>query len=394
MKSSVKIRSEEELLLGLSRLEFSNENIEKIKSLIAGISDWDYFKNLANLHGVAALVWHNLENHSLLAGIPGEVATYLKSTLMISLSRNTFVTEAMGEVLRLLNRSKIKAVILKGLALENSVYGNSGLRQMSDVDILIDRDQCILARDILISNGFVSLPVKSFYHEFILAYSGKHLPSLIKNGLSVEIHNELFGNRNKNLTRILYESSYEVEIKGEKTWFPQPQILFLYLVKHLWVHEINNESQIRLYTDLIVLIEKNHDEILDYNLIKLASEAGLSEILASRLEPLRDMWGITFPDWINTFIDKFSNKETIKNFIFFLQSPKNNPPVDKPQLYRHIISDIPGLHRKFLYVFGDIFPSLSFMKKRYKCKNDWQAMRYYPLRLGKLLWLVGKKSGH
>jgi hypothetical protein len=394
MKSSVKIRSEEELLLGLSRLEFSNENIERIKSLIAGISDWDYFKNLANLHGVAALVWHNLENHSLLAGIPEEVAAYLKSTLMISLSRNTFITEAMGEVLHLLNRSKIKTVILKGLALENSVYGNSGLRQMSDVDILIDRDQCILARDILISNGFVSLPVKSFYHEFILAYSGKHLPSLIKNGLSVEIHNELFGDRNKNLTRILYESSYEVEIKGEKTWFPQPQILFLYLVKHLWVHEINNESQLRLYTDLIVLIEKNHDEILDYNLIKLASEAGLSEILASRLEPLRDLWGITFPDWVNTFIDKFSNKETIKNFIFFLQSPKNNPPFDKPQLYRHIISDIPGFHRKFLYVFGDIFPSLSFMKKRYKCKNDWQAMRYYPLRLGKLLWLVGKKSSH
>jgi hypothetical protein len=145
-----------------------------------------------------------------------------------------------------------------------------------------------------------------------------------------------------------------------------------------------------LYTDLIVLIEKNHDKILDYNLIKLASEAGLSEILASHLEPLRDMWGATFPDWVNTFIDKFSDKETIKNFIFFLQSPKNNPPVDKPKLYRHIISDIPGFHRKFVYILGDIFPSLSFMKKRYKCKNAWQAMRYYPLRLGKLLWLIGK----
>lgn len=390
MKNAVKIRSEEDLLLVLCRLEFNDENLEKIKSLIADVGDWNYFKNLANLHGVAALVWHNLEKHCLLSGIPDEVINYLKSTLLISLSRNTFITEAMGEVLHQLNTARIKTVILKGLALENSVYGNSGLRQMSDVDILIERDQCILARDILISNGFVSLPVKSFYHEFIVTYSGKHLPSLIKNGTSVEIHHELFGERNKNMTGILFESSYEAEIKGEKTWFPQPQIFFLYLVKHLWLHEINNESQLRLYTDLIVLIEKFYDEILDNNLIQLASEAGLSEILASHLEPLRDMWGVTFPDWVNSFIDKFSNKETIKNFIFFLQSPKNNQPVDKPKLYRHIISDIPGFHRKFLYVLGDIFPSISFMKTRYKCKNTWQVIRYYPLRFGKLIWLIRK----
>jgi hypothetical protein len=390
MSSIVKIRTEEKLLLGLCRLEFIDENLEKIKSLIAEVDDWDYFKNLANLHGVAALIWFNLEKQGLLSGIPDAIATYLKSTLMINLRRNTFITEAMGEVLHLLNDSKIKTVILKGLALENSVYGNSGLRQMSDVDILIDRDQCIIARDILISNGFVSLPVKSFYHKFILAYSGKHLPSLFKNGISVEIHHELFGVRNKNLTRFLSENSYEVEIKGEKTWFPQTQIFFLYLVKHLWLHELNNESQLRLYTDLIVLIEKHFEEIVNYNLIKLASEAGMSEILASHLKPLRDMWGISFPDWTNSFIDKFSDEESIKNFVFFLESPKNNLPVEKPKLYRHIINDIPGFHRKFLYVLGDIFPSLSFMKKRYKCKNTWQVLGYYPLRLGKILWLIRK----
>jgi hypothetical protein len=390
MKSELKIRSEEKLLLGLCQLEFSDENLQKIKSLIADVSDWNYFRNLANLHGVAALVWHNLEKHNLHSGIPDEVLTYLKSTLMINISRNSFITEAMGEVLHQLNNSKIKTVILKGFVLENSVYGNSGLRQMSDVDILIDRDQCILARDILISKGFASLPVKSFYHKFILAYSGKHLPSLFKNGLSVEIHNELFGGSNKKMTRTLYETSYEAEIKGEKTWFPQPQIFFLYLVKHLWLHEINNESQIRLYTDLMVLIENHSVEILNHNLINLASESGMSEILASHLEPLRDMWGVTFPDMINSFIDKSSKSGSIKNFIFFLRSPKNNLPVDKPKLYRHIISDIPGFHRKFLYVLGDVFPSISFMKKRYKCKNTLQAVRYYPVRLGKLLWLIGK----
>jgi hypothetical protein len=388
MKSEVKISDEEHLLLELCRLEFSDEQINRIKSLLAVITDWPYFSNLANEHGVAALVWYNLEKYQFHSEIPEAAAYFLKCTLMRSLGRNTFNTESMGEVLRLLNAENIKIVILKGLALENSVYGNQGLRQMSDVDILINRDECIKARKILISNGYVSLPVKSFFHKQILAYYGKHLPSLIKNGTSVEIHHELFGGRKNLMTKMLYDSSYMVEIKGEKAWFPQPQIFFLYLVKHLWLHEMNNESQLRLYTDLIVLIEKHNYEILNYNLLKCASDAGMSEILAWHLEPLRDIWGVSFPQWLNDFIDKWHNEDFIDRFFFFLRSPKNNPPGDKSGFYRHILDDIPGFHRKFLFILGDLFPTVSFMKNRYKCKSTWKVLLYYPHRLGKVLWLL------
>jgi hypothetical protein len=388
MKSEVRIRDEERLLLELCRLEFSDEQINRIRSLIAVITDWPYFSNLANEHGVVALVWYNLEKFQLHSRIPEDVASFLKCTLMRSLGRNTFNTESMGDVLRLLNAENIKVVILKGLALENSVYGSQGLRQMSDVDILINRDECIKARKILISNGYESLPVKSFFHKQILAYYGKHLPSLIKNGTSVEIHHELFGERKNLMTKMLYDSSYMVELKGEKAWFPQPQIFFLYLVRHLWMHEMNNESQLRLYTDLIVLIEKHNDEIINYNLLKCASDAGMSEILAWHLEPLRDIWDVSFPGWLNDFIYKWHNEDFINSFFFFLKSPKNNPPVDKAGFYRHILGDIPGFHRKFLFILGDLFPSVSFMKKRYKCESTWRVLLYYPHRLGKILWLL------
>ena len=390
MKSEVRISDEEHLLLELCRLEFSDEQINRIKSLLAVITDWPYFSNLANEHGVAALVWYNLEKYQLHSEIPEAAAYFLKCTLMRSLGRNTFNTESMGEVLRLLNAENIKIVILKGMALENSVYGNQGLRQMSDVDILINRDECIKARKILIRNGYVSLPVKSFFHKLILAYYGKHLPSLIKNGTSVEIHHELFGGRKNLMTKMLYNSSYMVEIKGEKAWFPQPQIFFLYLVKHLWLHEMNNESQLRLYTDLIVLIEKHNYEILNYNLLKCASDAGMSEILAWHLEPLRDVWGVSFPGWLNDFIDKWHNEDFIDRFFFFLRSPKNNPSGDKAGFYRHILAEIPGFHRKFLFILGDLFPTVSFMKNRYKFKSTWKVLLYYPHRLGKVLWLFRK----
>jgi hypothetical protein len=192
---------------------------------------------------------------------------------------------------------------------------------------------------------------------------------------------------------MIYGDSYEIEIKGGKAYIPQPQIFFLYLVRHLWLHEMNNESQLRLYTDLVVLIENFRDEIINYELLEHALQAGMSEILAWRLEPLRDLWGVSFPDWINSFIDRWYNPDSINRFVFFLKSPKDNPVLNKALVYRHHLGDIPGLHRKIFFITGDLFPSISFMKKRYGCSSGWKAMLYYPHRWGKLWYLVKRHKG-
>jgi hypothetical protein len=186
---------------------------------------------------------------------------------------------------------------------------------------------------------------------------------------------------------MLYDSSYVIKIKGEQAWLPRPQIFFLYLIRHLHVHEMNNESQLRLYTDLIVLLEKHGDEIINDNLLKYASEAGMTDIFARYLGILRDIWETEFPQWLNDFIDRKNNRDFINRFFFFLGSPKGNPPSDRPNSYRHIISEIPGLHRKVLFVLGDLFPYISFMKERYSCKSTLKVLIYYPHRLGKLFWL-------
>jgi hypothetical protein len=392
MSSDLHIKKEACLLIELCRMEFEEEQLNTIRIMVHEITDWVYFGKLANAHGVAALVWHNIEKHNISDTIPDAITSFLRGALMRSLSRNAFHTESIGEVLRILNGENIKTIILKGMALENSVYGNSGLRQMSDVDILIQRNECLKVRKILMQNGFESLPIKSVFHKFILTNIGKHLPSLIKKGASVEIHHELFGGKSRGLTQKFYESSYEIGIKGEKAWIAEPRILFLYLVKHLSHHEMNNESQLRLYTDLVVLIEKYGEEILNPELLKLSLESELQVILANHLVPLNRFWGINFTDPVNEFIKKYYDPESLNKFLFFLENPKDNPPLNKSLFYRQVVADIPGLHRKILFVLGDIFPSVKFMKNRYKCKSIWRIVLFYPHRVGKLLWLIRPKS--
>jgi hypothetical protein len=379
MRNDLDIRDEEILLLGLCRLTFGVELKVMLTALAESVTDWNYFFRLANAHGVAALVSNNLEKTGLIKLLPAEVAAQLKNAQMASLARNSSYADAMGGVLRLLNPENIKVVLLKGLALELTAYGNIGLRQMTDVDVLVRKEDCLKARKILIDNGFESLPLKSAFHKPIMLYNGKHLPALLKDGFAVELHHELFGRRNV-LTRMLFDTSTEAVAGDEKCFIPTPQIFFLYLVKHLYLHEQNNESRLKLYADLLILLEKHGEEILNYDLLEYAGRAGMSEILARRLEPLRDLCGISFPGWINEFIDKWYHPDAINKFVFFLKNPTENLAPGRRVRHLNELAEIPGLHRKILYILGEIFPSISFMKKRYTIRSTFSAVMCYPLR--------------
>ena len=388
MKTENNPGNEELLLCRLCRLSFDNETIASLKSLAERISDWSYFYELAGRHGIAALVYNNMVSLDLLQFVPLNIKEILRNTLLNNIARNAGFTEKISEVLDLLNKQNIKVVLLKGLALELSVYGNCGLRQMTDVDILVSRDNALLARLILMENGFRSHPLKSTLYKPIFLDAGKHLPTLTRQGVAVEIHHELFSLKNTFLTKMLYDGSIEIEIKGNRAYIPAPGIFFLYLVKHLWLHEMNNESQLRLYADLAILLEKHSDSIIDPGLVDLAGKAEMNGVLASHLKPLRDFWDITFPGWMNDFIDKYSEISSTDRFKFFLKSPKDNPPPEKGEIYRYNLGEIRGFPRKLLFVAGDLFPTIEFMKRRYGCNSRFKAALHYPLRWGKLWYLV------
>ena len=67
MKNDLNIRDEEILLLGLCRLSFDAELTVMLKALTEQTKDWNYFSSLANIHGVSALVYNNLERLDFLS---------------------------------------------------------------------------------------------------------------------------------------------------------------------------------------------------------------------------------------------------------------------------------------------------------------------------------------
>jgi hypothetical protein len=381
------LTSEELLLIGLCRLNFNEKEREELLFLAEKVTDWVHFSKLANMHGVASLAGHNILKTGISDLLPSEVSGFLRNASMLSLARNAALFNMITEVASVLDSKGIKIVFLKGLALELTVYGNSGLRQMSDCDILVRYEESMKAYRILRKKGFEFFPVKSLLYKLIIRHTGKHFPSIIRNGMSVDLHCRLMDQDHEWFNKEFRDNCTEKEIEGIKVLIPAPLYHFIFLLHHLNSHELRNESQLRLYTDLAILIEKYPHEILNNNLTNLTGRLGMNEILASKLMILRDFRGVALPDWLDEFTGKWKNENTRTRFLQFLKNTQLGSNYDKPLVYRNVLADIPGFHRKALFVLGDMFPTFEFMKKRYGCKSSWQTLVYYPHRLGKIFWL-------
>jgi hypothetical protein len=380
---------EEKLLVSLCRMRFNSDRKAVIRDQIEAVNDWNYFVEMANEHGIIALCWYNITETGNSENIPAPVMEKLHSGYLKSLTRNTFLFNLFEELITLAKREDIKVVMLKGLALEKTIYGDTGLRQMNDLDIKLKPEQAINLRVLLLNNGYDSTPVISSLYKMKMFSDGKHLPEMYKKGVAVEIHFKLFRETGNLLTEELFDKVHC--FPGEEDQLcPEPQLHFLYLVKHLDNHENEGSSQLRLYTDLVVMLDMYPDQIINQNLFIDAGKANIESALKEKLKILEIYWGISYPEWVNDLISEI-NSELIKvKFIGFLRSPDNNSEVNESYNHLSPLKYVPGIKNKVLFVIGYACPSLKYMKVKYNSKTWPGTIAYYPVRWIHIVgWLTG-----
>ena len=379
----LKLSPEERLLLSLCRLEFSEEKKREIRNLIMEITDWEYFVRLANEHGIIALAGYNISQIRYTDCVPKEIFKILHNAYLRNLSRNTYLFDQLNKILELVKNEQIRVVLLKGMALEKTIYDNKGLRQMTDIDILVDQSVVMDLRSKFIKNGFKSDPFKSPIYKYLIPYLNAHLPRLTKDDCHLEIHYKLFDQKDNYLTEKLIEYSTSVKFEENSVFIPPPILFLLYLISHAEHHLASGDAQLRLYTDIYLLISSMPKEIINKQLINHATEAHLEKQLAGTLYLLMIFWGAEYPGWLNDFIYQYDHSQKINEFPSFLKQPKNTPANKISDNYIKQISNIPGGFNKALFLIGFICPSLSFMRKRYRTKTLAGAIFYYPLRWGR-----------
>ena len=424
------------LLLLLSRMDFSSEQKRLIAEELKSFNEWKLLAGLAVRHGVAALIWQNLSDLGHAGEVPATERTLLEGLRFKSIARVSWITEAAAGVTALLEQEGIKVVLLKGLSLEHTVYGSKGLRQMSDADLLVAPSDALRARDILVREGFRSMSLKSPLYRHIILDLGNHLPELHRGGISVDLHYRLFGpegeemverairdsiittgvdrepGRNVAVTReseavhdteigpgLARESvagadtgslaSSRAGIPGTGTFrILPPMTAFLALVSHIYKHEIKGEFQLRLWTDIYLLLDRYGKQILISRLAAAAEEAGIRKETAAVLTVMEQVWGVALPE--SMAADSSAAQEAaVASFMNRLAHPGSVGSITQREMFMRNLKALKSPRKKLIFILGDIFPSVGFMKRRYNCRSKVAAFLFYPHRLGKIPWILG-----
>ncbi len=147
------IHAEDDLLLCCARTNLNSEKKEKIHSLLKGEVDWSYLIQTASRHGLIPLLYKNLKK-TFPEMIPPDILGRIYKHFLGNAGRNIYLTEELLKLLDLFEKNGITALPFKGPALAKYAYGGLALREFSDLDILVQKQNISKAKDLLISRGY------------------------------------------------------------------------------------------------------------------------------------------------------------------------------------------------------------------------------------------------
>jgi hypothetical protein len=88
--------------------------------------------------------------------VPKAIWTQLPNYFHTNAQHNLFLTAELFKLVNLFEQHEIPVIPFKGPVFAVYAYGNLGLRQFSDLDILVDKRHFLIAQNLLLSEGYGS----------------------------------------------------------------------------------------------------------------------------------------------------------------------------------------------------------------------------------------------
>lgn len=277
-------RAEVALLLCLARARPGPSETERIDNLLAGPFDWEEFLRLAARHHLLPLCARHLGELAP-PRAPAAAMRAMRDHATRTVRRSLLLTAELLALLALLRRAGIPAVAYKGPALAEELYGNVGLRDMLDLDILVRKHDALRARALFADRGYRSaVPTGPRWDAWRLR-SGCSVPLIHEaTGLVVELHWTPETCVSQPVLDVLWQRLEHVSLAGEEVpTFARQDLLFLLSLhggRHMW----ERLEWLVGAAELLRVVDVAWDELL-----RLASSVGgrrallLAVTLADRL---------------------------------------------------------------------------------------------------------------
>jgi hypothetical protein len=376
------LSAENRLLLYLSRVNLSIKDYSAINNILPTVKDWEFFYKCAINHGIGSLISKHFSKIEQVDLIPLWLVSKLNQIYFRSLSRNIILYEQFQKIQQVFSSNHIDVVPLKGIFLAETIYHDIGLRQMSDIDLLVKQEFTENCLQILMKMGYIATGRNKT--EFIKNIGvEKHLPTMELNGILVEIHFRVFIDDSNQAIDI---NNYWENVKpgilfNTPTRTLSTEDMFQYLCIHLERHF--NEGKIQLYqfADLSGILEK-HEKDFNWDIFELSCEKNhCSKNVFRILSILQTFFLVSFPEKIQKKLLQYNNNGTENLFISFLKCNEKEISAKIENQNVKNLRKLKGAKNKFLYLIGDIFPSTSFMYSRYHINYKPKIALFYLLRM-------------
>ena len=227
-------RREIQLLLLCGKRSLDRKTTEQIKLLSNEDIDWPYLVKIASLHKLQFLLYMNLKivcpeavTHPILKQLEMKYRQNVAHCLLIS--RQLF------EIIDFLDDHGIQAMPFKGPVLSELAYGDSTLRPIGDLDLLVDRKNALKSIDLFSDQGFRT--EVDLDHEQFSAYAAKKNSMAMYNpevDLTLDLHWEMTGNYSFKPLMLgpMKQDLFRVTMAGKTVPQPSVETLLVYLCLH------------------------------------------------------------------------------------------------------------------------------------------------------------------
>lgn len=369
---------EDKLILSAVKLHPTTKELEQMNNLIPQIQRWDYVAAIGIDRGIAPLLHKKLPLLGNSGLIPEQTKSKLQQAYYKTFSRSMLMYEHFRKVTEAFASHNVPVIALKGIYLSEWLYEDIGLRQFSDIDLLVKREDGEKCQAILAGMGY--MPENDNETEFEKKLEVVHYTPMVLNGVSIEIHVKLHQNNEKYCVSIdeLWKNAL-VEVLNKTTVYSLClNDLLVHLCIHLDRHFFQGHVQFTCFNDITNLLDIQAD--------KLDWEALIRACRLYNCETQVFKWIILVNKYMNApvpneIIEKYGALLTLKDEQLFLK------------YLNGYVGFTTGMHKhfgnfKYLDSFSDqvkyfwkiLFPSKNFMITKFRIKNPGLVFFYYPYR--------------
>lgn len=380
----IPITPSDTLILLISKIRTSTADLEKIDACMLQISDWDSFAVQVIKRGVSGFLIKKLPLLKNRSCIPEYVFTQIQQAYLQTVNRSVLLFGHFSNVINTLQRADIEVIALKGLYLSEHLYHEIGLRQFSDIDVLIRPDKTLKAVEILQALGYKYkqvVPVSDFIRQ---KSDYVHLPPMILNGVSIELHVKLHRGGEKynvNIDRV-FTTKIPASINGSEVYALDTMHQLIHIAVHAHKHFEEGNVNFSSFMDLANLVDTIPDDFYSKSFEKLCKVYGVTEIVFRYLLLVHEFFQLDkIPEAILSKYSKHITSKHKKLFVRYLQGYKYSEPA-KTAIPGHItnLRLLSGSKEKSKYLFDLFFPPKSFMVDKYNIQNQKLYLLYYPYR--------------